>query len=1412
MTRHTFFVEKTTTRRPVTGLRRDALTFEQLEGRHLFALDLGNIAVSVQHQTIDEAGMVQQSAVANATVELFRDDGDGVFDPAEEGQGDEWLTSDSSDQLGKIVFSALDEGVYWLRQLKQSIGPLELDERVSDAIIVSATKQIVDSFDQGDVSLTGVTESAFRSLQISKVLGGERDVSLTVDDLQTIASLQVSQESGLMFGAEPARFVNWRAIWDGQGGEYLAVDQSGLGGVDLRAGDARGFRVELPELSREIFVRMKVHAIDGTVYRAQQLVSPGGNSDLLFDFDSFRSVANEGLIQIPESVIANAGAVELEILPSLPADLSPVASLSGAITKVDTIGRIEIDTEFVNSVPISDLSVRVDGPIDHVVGSTAHYEITVSNAGPNNVEQAVVHWSLPTGFYADLNDSTLAGDEWQVGPLQVGQERTLLLPLRSDRSLLLSQSPPTFETFDVSINSDLPDPVDYNNSSVQALYLQWADLSLELSASDLTPRVGDSLEFELSLTNHGISNVSDVQIKVELPAGLELEEWDGALQGQQLTLSASSAMFNDPPTIFRFQARVISILEMSVTAEIVDADRLDPDSIFNNGSPAEDDWDSVNVTPRYANLALAIDALESKVDIQSDLSLSVIVENTGWFPMQDVQVQLDLPAGMTVLTAPAEYDQATRVWTIDRLGVMPTDRSLTLPLTIGTDATLVTSTVTGEVGIVATLLSGDDFESDNRAETRIQPRWADLSVEVSTNRPRPMSHEKVQFSIVTRNDGNSQVNDIVLRASLIDIATDVALIVKDYPIPQLAVGKSESLVWEIVVEDAADKQVVVELIQANLFDPDSTVGNHSTIEDDQSSLLLDPLVADLSLVGAVSEDRPSVGDEVTFTIEVLNSGPDPADSVLVEFPLPMHEYQFLTSIATNGVYDFTTGLWTVPADTARQQLEIVARVLSPRATTLVAEITSSTSFDPDSVPGDQQAEDDRAEILVQPRWADLVVDLVGPASLTCSETNVGFQVLLENQGFVEAQNVTVRIDLPEGYGQFVSVQSLGFTRVLGDTIWIELDALKPDVTSSWLATIEIILQGDLESPFSVTALVTSTTFELDAGNNSAELVVRVQTLGSIEGYVWHDQNADNVRDDDEAGVVGAVVFLDMNANGIWDEGEPLRITLDNDPTTQSNLGSGSFRFDNIKEGRYLIVVQADAHLGVPAKVQSNVIQVTCGAVSRLEIAVAFFGIVNFYTAADEPERAIDADDVPRRHEPLAQAVPVWRPLPIVIGAGAIQRPTSTDPMEAIPPQLQVSQPMIRLAPPVADIDALFLDDMLGPGMAAFDPGEQLRHEIEAPPTVEDLIPPSSKTPASPSPVEPESASNWPWFIVVVLGIILTFGSLMALVFRRRKASQKSGLRSPWQIPTDSDTRLSFDDTTAPLSAPVDLDRSSAAHN
>ncbi|MFO0807782.1 MAG: SdrD B-like domain-containing protein [Gemmataceae bacterium] len=194
--------------------------------------------------------------------------------------------------------------------------------------------------------------------------------------------------------------------------------------------------------------------------------------------------------------------------------------------------------------------------------------------------------------------------------------------------------------------------------------------------------------------------------------------------------------------------------------------------------------------------------------------------------------------------------------------------------------------------------------------------------------------------------------------------------------------------------------------------------------------------ADLSLTKAVDNATPNIGQTVTFTLTLTNSGPGDATGVTVTDVLPAG-LAFVSASTATGSYSSTTGIWTIGAlaNGATATLTLRATVTTPGAKTNIAEVTTSDQPDPDSTPGNNSTtEDDDDTATVTPQVADLSLTKTVDNATPILGSNVTFTITVRNAGPNGATNVAVRDVLPSGL-TFVSATPSQGSYASGTGIW-----------------------------------------------------------------------------------------------------------------------------------------------------------------------------------------------------------------------------------------------------------------------------------------------------------------------------------------------------------------------------------------
>ncbi len=206
-----------------------------------------------------------------------------------------------------------------------------------------------------------------------------------------------------------------------------------------------------------------------------------------------------------------------------------------------------------------------------------------------------------------------------------------------------------------------------------------------------------------------------------------------------------------------------------------------------------------------------------------------------------------------------------------------------------------------------------------------------------------------------------------------------------FPIPELGDNMKET----IAVDTAGVGTMVV--------------GPMGSGQIDDIRIAADSPLIDLELTKDVDPAQVEVGEETTFTISVVNQGPDDATGVVVTDTLPAG----LTYVSDNagGAYDGATGVWTI-GDLAVGEsvsMEFIVTVDDVGIFTNEAEVTAANEEDSDSVPGDGEGDD----------WDDATVTAI---SIVEASSTIGDYVWYDDDedgrqdaGEAPVGGVTVRI-------------------------------------------------------------------------------------------------------------------------------------------------------------------------------------------------------------------------------------------------------------------------------------------------------------------------------------------------------------------------------------------------------------------
>jgi uncharacterized repeat protein (TIGR01451 family) len=395
--------------------------------------------------------------------------------------------------------------------------------------------------------------------------------------------------------------------------------------------------------------------------------------------------------------------------------------------------------------------------------------------------------------------------------------------------------------------------------------------------------------------------------------------------------------------------------------------------------PAEDDQDAVTVTPQLIDLALTKTINNPSPNVGQNVTYVITLTNAGPSTATGVTVLDRLNAGVSLVSATAtngNYSAATGVWTVGPIAAGAAAR-LTLiaqVLQVGTFVNTAEVMTANQPDIDSTPGNGDPTEDDFAFATFTTP-VADLSLTKTVDNPRPDRNQTVTYTIEVTNSGPDNATGIVVTNRIpsnfnftgstasTGIFTPTA---GTWVIPSLANGATATLRISGRARNFNPITSTAEITRADQSDPDSTPGNADPTEDDIATVVVTPNAIDLSVTGSIDNLAPVVGDLVTLTFTVTNSGPAIATGVELAALIPPG-VTTVSSGTSQGVYAPATGLWVLgslaPGQTETLTIQFSVDTAGIRQVRF--QVTAADQFDIDSTPNnDIEAEDDQVSVAI----------------------------------------------------------------------------------------------------------------------------------------------------------------------------------------------------------------------------------------------------------------------------------------------------------------------------------------------------------------------------------------------------------------------------------------------------------------
>ncbi len=308
-----------------------------------------------------------------------------------------------------------------------------------------------------------------------------------------------------------------------------------------------------------------------------------------------------------------------------------------------------------------EIDVRLRGPQEAEVGSTATYRVEVVNPGDGSLADVVLTNRVPSGLRYQKSsvaaDSSGGSLRWRLGPLGPGQAQTIDVDYEVTR-------PTTIQNC-VTVSAS-PGLTAKACANTQALL---APLQLHVTGPP-TARVGQQITFAIAITNPGATAATGLILKDTFGAGLEHEVATSPIERELGTLGPGETR-DDLAVTFRvtqagrichrveLRGKGLRSVQQTVCVDVALATGPPPAAGGQEPSLAEPVQGSLRVDKRGPATARVGDKL----------IFELVVTNSGDIPLTNVRISddYDLPLRPQRVSEGFQYRDEKLSWTVAQL-------------------------------------------------------------------------------------------------------------------------------------------------------------------------------------------------------------------------------------------------------------------------------------------------------------------------------------------------------------------------------------------------------------------------------------------------------------------------------------------------------------------------------------------------------------------------------------------------------------------------------------------------------------------------------------------------------------------------------------------------------------------------
>ena len=602
----------------------------------------------------------------------------------------------------------------------------------------------------------------------------------------------------------------------------------------------------------------------------------------------------------------------VNILESEPTDSVGFNNTSSATVTVTEIPPLGIDLSITKTAQKASI----------YLGETVAFNIELINYSDKAATNVIVEELMPSSFTYlshQLSDGSYyaLSNLWEVKSLAAKDTVTLTLNV-------LPNKIGNYTNF-VNIAESLPADTTLQNNShsanitVQQVVSPSIDLSINKTVQKDTIDLGETVAFDIEITNNSNVAATNVFIEELMPASFTYLD-------HQLSNGAFYALTNiweiDSLAPLAIATLTLNVLPNQIGTflnSVYIAETQPADTITNNNSSnASITIEEVMiVTPVEPTVDLSINKTVQKdtIDLGETAAFDIEITNNSNAAAKNVLVKELLPASFTYMDhiiSSGDFNTTSNIWEIETIAPATTE-ILTLYVKPNQIGTFLNSVIITESETVDNIIANNTSGAAVTVKKTVEE--VDLRISNSVNKQIIDIGDTVTLSINVSNISNNKASNVTIEELLPEGLNYMGhtaakgtfnTVNKLWAIPSLQAQTSATLAIEVQANSLGTLVNVANIIDAaqtdiNLFNNSASA---SVFVNERT------LFADLAVTISANKPIADIDEMVEFNLILSNYGPNDATNIVVKEMLP-NTVNYLSYNATYGLYNIANGQWLI---------------------------------------------------------------------------------------------------------------------------------------------------------------------------------------------------------------------------------------------------------------------------------------------------------------------------------------------------------------------------------------------------------------------------------------------------------------------------------------------------------------------